>query len=56
MGLPVNRIKLTDLRHERRFGRSGRSHPDLLTFTGLPTEGLGWEPSAIAAVVVGGRS
>ena len=25
-----------------------------LTFTGLPTEGLGWELSAIAAVVVGG--
>ena len=25
-----------------------------LTFTGLPTEGIGWELSAIAAVVVGG--
>ena len=25
-----------------------------LTFTGLPTEGVGWELSAIAAVVVGG--
>ncbi len=54
MGLPVNRIKLGV--YALSGGLSGLAGVLLaaLTFTGLPTEGLGWELSAIAAVVVGG--
>jgi ribose transport system permease protein len=54
MGLPVNRIKLAV--YGLSGGLAGLAGVILaaLTFTGLPTEGVGWELSAIAAVVVGG--
>lgn len=54
MGLPVDRIKLGV--YAMSGGLSGLAGVILAarTFTGLPTEGLGWELSAIAAVVVGG--
>jgi len=54
MGLPVNRIKLSV--YALSGGLAGLAGVLLaaLTFTGLPTEGVGWELSAIAAVVVGG--
>lgn len=54
MGLPVNRIKLSV--YALSGGLAGLAGVILaaLTFTGLPTEGVGWELSAIAAVVVGG--
>lgn len=54
MGLPVNRIKLAV--YAMSGGLAGLAGVLLTaqTFTGLPTEGLGWELSAIASVVVGG--
>lgn len=54
MGLPVTRIKLSV--YALSGGLAGLAGVILaaLTFTGLPTEGVGWELSAIAAVVVGG--
>lgn len=54
MGLPVERIKLGV--YALSGGLAGLSGVLLaaLTFTGLPTEGIGWELQAIAAVVVGG--
>lgn len=54
MGLPVNRIKLGV--YALSGGLAGLAGVILasLTFTGLPTEGIGWELQAIAAVVVGG--
>jgi galactofuranose transport system permease protein len=54
MGLPVKRIKLQV--YALSGGLAGLTGVLLasLTFTGLPTEGVGWELQAIAAVVVGG--
>mgnify|MGYP000172404246 CR=1 FL=1 len=54
MGLPVRRIKLGV--YGLSGGLAGLAGVLLaaLTFTGLPTEGVGWELQAIAAVVVGG--
>jgi galactofuranose transport system permease protein len=54
MGLPVDRIKMGV--YALSGGLAGLAGVILAarTFTGLPTEGLGWELSAIAAVVVGG--
>jgi galactofuranose transport system permease protein len=54
MGLPVDRVKLGV--YVLSGGLAGMAGLILAarTFTGLPTEGLGWELSAIAAVVVGG--
>jgi galactofuranose transport system permease protein len=54
MGLPVKRIKLGV--YALSGGLAGLTGVLLasLTFTGLPTEGVGWELQAIAAVVVGG--
>ncbi|MFN8457321.1 MAG: ABC transporter permease [Anaerolineae bacterium] len=54
MGLSNDRIKLTV--YAMSGGLAGLAGVILasLTFTGLPTEGVGWELSAIAAVVVGG--
>jgi galactofuranose transport system permease protein len=54
MGLPVERIKLGV--YAISGGLAGMAGVILaaLTFTGIPNEGLGWELTAIAAVVVGG--
>ncbi len=54
MGLPVTIVSLTV--YALNGGLAGLAGVILasLTFTGLPTEGVGWELSAIAAVVVGG--
>ncbi|MCL4303230.1 MAG: ABC transporter permease [Anaerolineae bacterium] len=54
MGLPADRIKMGV--YALSGGLSALAGVILAarTFTGLPTEGLGWELSAIAAVVVGG--
>ncbi len=54
MGLSTDRIKLSV--YAMSGGLAGLAGVILasLTFTGLPTEGIGWELSAIAAVVVGG--
>lgn len=54
MGLPVDGVKVTV--YALNGGLAGLAGVILasLTFTGLPTEGVGWELSAIAAVVVGG--
>lgn len=54
MGLPVNRIKLSVYAMSGALAGLAGVILASLTFTGLPTEGLGWELSAIAAVVVGG--
>ena len=54
MGLPVDRIKLSVYALSGGLAALAGVILAALTFTGLPTEGLGWELSAIAAVVVGG--
>lgn len=54
MGLPVNRLKLTVYALSGALSGAAGVLLASLTFTGLPTEGVGWELSAIAAVVVGG--
>lgn len=54
MGLPVNRIKLVVYAISGVLAGGAGVLLASLTFTGLPTEGVGWELSAIAAVVVGG--
>jgi galactofuranose transport system permease protein len=54
MGLPVHRIKLQVYALSGGLAALAGVILAALTFTGLPTEGLGWELSAIAAVVVGG--
>ncbi len=54
MGLSTKQIKLSV--YAMSGGLAGLAGVILasLTFTGLPTEGVGWELAAIAAVVVGG--
>jgi ribose transport system permease protein len=54
MGLPVARIKISVYGINGALAALAGVILAALTFTGLPTEGLGWELSAIAAVVVGG--
>jgi len=54
MGLPVDRIKLAVYALSGALAGGSGVLLAALTFTGLPTEGVGWELSAIAAVVVGG--
>jgi ribose/xylose/arabinose/galactoside ABC-type transport system permease subunit len=54
MGLPVDRIKLAVYALSGTLAGAAGVLLASLTFTGLPTEGVGWELSAIAAVVVGG--
>jgi ribose transport system permease protein len=54
MGLPVNRVKLSVYALSGGLAALAGVILAALTFTGLPTEGVGWELSAIAAVVVGG--
>jgi ribose transport system permease protein len=54
MGLPVARIKISVYVINGVLAALAGVILAALTFTGLPTEGLGWELSAIAAVVVGG--
>jgi ribose transport system permease protein len=54
MGLPVDRIKISVYAVNGALAALAGVILAALTFTGLPTEGLGWELSAIAAVVVGG--
>lgn len=54
MGLPVGRIKLAVYALSGALAGAAGVMLAALTFTGLPTEGVGWELSAIAAVVVGG--
>jgi galactofuranose transport system permease protein len=54
MGLPVDRVKLSVYALNGALAALAGVILAALTFTGLPTEGLGWELSAIAAVVVGG--
>jgi ribose transport system permease protein len=54
MGLPVDRVKLSV--YAMSGGLAGLAGVLLatLTFSGTPNEGLGWELTAIASVVVGG--
>jgi galactofuranose transport system permease protein len=54
MGLPVDRIKIMVYALNGALAALAGVILAALTFTGLPTEGVGWELSAIAAVVVGG--
>jgi galactofuranose transport system permease protein len=54
MGLPVGQIKLAVYAISGALAGAAGVLLAALTFTGLPTEGVGWELSAIAAVVVGG--
>ena len=54
MGLPVARIKISVYAINGALAALAGVILAALTFTGLPTEGIGWELSAIAAVVVGG--
>ncbi len=54
MGLRVDRIKISVYALSGGLAALAGIILAALTFTGLPTEGLGWELSAIAAVVVGG--
>lgn len=54
MGLPVDRIKLMVYALSSSLAALAGVILAARTFTGLPTEGLGWELQAIAAVVVGG--
>jgi ribose transport system permease protein len=54
MGLPVDRIKLWVYALSGGLAALAGAILAALTYTGIPTEGLGWELTAIAAVVVGG--
>jgi len=54
MGLPVDRIKLAVYALSGGLAALAGVILAALTFTGIPNEGLGWELTAIAAVVVGG--
>ncbi|MDP9311708.1 MAG: ABC transporter permease [Chloroflexota bacterium] len=54
MGLPVDRIKLGVYALSGGLAALAGAILAALTYTGIPTEGLGWELTAIAAVVVGG--
>lgn len=54
MGLPVDRLKLGVYALSGGLAALAGAILAALTFTGIPTEGLGWELTAIAAVVVGG--
>jgi galactofuranose transport system permease protein len=54
MGLPVERIKLAVYGLSGGLAAMAGVILAALTFTGIPNEGLGWELTAIAAVVVGG--
>lgn len=54
MGLPVDRITIAVYVINGALAGLAGMILAALTFTGLPTEGVGWELSAIAAVVVGG--
>jgi ribose transport system permease protein len=54
MGLPVERIKLAVYAMSGGLAALAGVILTALTFTGIPNEGLGWELTAIAAVVVGG--
>lgn len=54
MGLPVDRIKLGVYALSGGLAALAGALLAALTYTGIPTEGLGWELTAIAAVVVGG--
>lgn len=54
MGLPIERITLIVYAVSGALAGLAGLLLAAQTFTGIPTEGLGWELSAIAAVVVGG--
>ena len=54
MGLPVDRITLSVYTLSGAMAGLAGVLLAALTYTGLPTEGQGWELTAIAAVVVGG--
>jgi ribose transport system permease protein len=54
MGLPVKRIKLKVYLLSGALAGLAGVFLTTITFTGIPTEGVGWELTAIAAVVVGG--
>ena len=54
MGLPVDRIKLAVYALSGALAGAAGVLLLMHTSTGVPTEGVGWELSAIAAVVVGG--
>ncbi len=54
MGLPTDRVKIGVYALSGALAGLAGALLAALTFTGLPTEGAGWELSAIASVVVGG--
>ncbi|GAC1394285.1 MAG: ABC transporter permease [Ktedonobacteraceae bacterium] len=54
MGLPVERIKLLVYAMSGGLAALAGLLLAAQSFTGIPTEGLGWELTAIASVVVGG--
>jgi len=54
MGLPVERTKLIVYALSGGLAAMAGVLLATITFTGIPNEGLGWELTAIAAVVVGG--
>lgn len=54
MGLPVERTKIAVYALSGGLAAMAGVILATLTFTGIPNEGLGWELTAIAAVVVGG--
>lgn len=54
MGLPVDRIKLAVYGLSGALAGAAGVLLAIYSSTGVPTEGVGWELSAIAAVVVGG--
>ncbi len=54
MGLPVERIKLAVYVISGALAGLAGVFLAAQTYTGLPNEGLGWELTAIASVVVGG--
>jgi ribose transport system permease protein len=54
LGLPVDRIKLQVYALSGALAGLAGLLLATITFTGIPTEGVGWELTAIAAVVVGG--
>ncbi len=54
MGLPTGRVKIGVYALSGALAGLAGAMLAALTFTGLPTEGAGWELTAIASVVVGG--
>jgi len=54
MGLPTDRVKISVYALSGALAGLSGALLAALTFTGLPTEGAGWELTAIASVVVGG--